>query len=137
VTVAREGGTSQGFIDPSGGFIMDSLFDAAGDFSEGLAPVGRGEIVRDRFRGAWWYVDTAGARAFPGEWEWAGSFAGGRALVRGFDGAFALIDRAGAVAGPVPDSLRPEPLRTGGIVSYKLRRADGRPGHAGSAVRAD
>lgn len=135
VTVAGEGGHRFGFIDSSGGFAMDSLFDAAGDFSGGVAPVGRGETSGGRFRGAWSYVDTSGARAFPGEWEWAGSFAGDRALVRGFDGAFALIDRKGAIAGRVPDSLRPEARWSGGIVTYTLRRAESRSGQGGNAAR--
>ena len=122
VTVGSEGGRSFGFIDTSGGFAMDSLFDAAGDFSAGLAPVARGRMSGGRFRGAWSYVDTAGTRAFPGEWAWAGSFEGDRALVRGFDGEFAFIDRHGAPAGRVPGGLLPAETRNGGIVTYTLRR---------------
>jgi hypothetical protein len=131
VTVGAEGGRSFGFIDTTGGFAMDSLFDAAGDFSAGIAPVARGRMSGGRFRGAWSYVDTAGARAFPGEWEWAGSFAGDRALVRGFDGAFAFIDRRGAPVGAVPGDLRPAESWNGGIVTYTLRK----PGVAGRWAR--
>ena len=123
-----------GFIDSPGGFAMDSLFDAAGDFSEGVAPVAR--IGRDRGDAAWHYVDATGSRALPGEWAWAGSFRGSRALVRGHGGSFHLIDRAGAVIGRIPDSARPMEERRGGVVTYVLPKpAEARGGHREDSSR--
>lgn len=121
VVVGGEGGHRAGFIDTSGGFVTDSLFDAAGDFSEGLAPVGRGEFARGRFEGTWSYVDTTGARAFAGDFEWAGAFEKGRAMVRARDGSHAFVDRSGAFLGKVPDSLVPPDPRPPGSVTYKVR----------------
>lgn len=120
VTVGREDGRRMGFIDSSGGFAMDSLFDLAGDFSEGVAPVagngsGRGAA------GPWRFVDPTGARAFPGDWAWAGPFREGRAPVRGREGGLFLIDRAGIVVARLPDSAGTG-ATLGGRVTYRLPR---------------
>lgn len=129
VTVGGEGGPRMGYIDTSGGFVMDSLFDAAGDFSDGLAPVARGEASAAGFQGTWRYVDSTGARAIRGNFAWAGPFRGGRALARRPDGAFVLLDRSGAEAETLPDSLV-QARRTALGVTYELRntRWDGGSG---------
>lgn len=123
VTVGGEAGRRMGFIDSSGGFAMDSLFDAAGDFSGGVAPVGRGELEAGRFRGTWHYIGRDGTRAFPGDYAWAGAFHGDRALVRSEGGAFAVIDRAGSVVHRPADSQVSGPRRRGWRVTYELRNA--------------
>jgi hypothetical protein len=123
VTVGGEAGRRMGYIDSSGGFAMDSLFDAAGDFSGGLAPVARGELGAGRFRGTWHYIGRDGSRAFPGDFDWAGPFHGDRALVRTSEGAFAYIDRAGGIAERLHDSLVSGPRRQGWMVTYEVRNA--------------
>lgn len=123
VTIGGEGGRRMGFIDTSGGFAMDCLFDAAGDFSEGVAPVSGGGGDCGGGSATWRYVDATGARAIPGDWAWAGSFREGRALVRGSAGDFRVIDRAGSVIAGLPGSSRPAERRSGGQVTYVLPKS--------------
>lgn len=127
VAVGHESARRFGFIDTSGGFAMDSLFDAAGSFAGGVAPVGRGGSAGGRSRAGWSYVDRTGARAFPGEWAWAGSFREGRALVRHHDGSFAWIDGAGSVLERLPEARPPIAKWQAGIVTYELPDAAAAP----------
>jgi hypothetical protein len=110
-----------GFIDTSGGFAFDTLFDAAGDFSEGLAPVGRGNRQGGRFQGVWGFLDTAGRMAVEPVFAWAGPFRGGRAMVRTLAGNYALIDRGGLAVQTFPDSIVPVPPLSEDRLVFKSR----------------
>lgn len=109
-----------GFIDTSGGFAIDTLYDAAGDFAEGLAAVGRGEWEGLRFAGTWGYVDTSGAQAIGFRFAEAGPFRGGRALVRLASGAWAQIARDGRVVREFRADLEVQGGAGAGMVTYKL-----------------
>lgn len=125
VVLGGDHGRRMGFIDTTGGFAMGTLFDAAGDFRNGLAPVGRGSFARGRFEGTWHYVDRTGARAFPGDFAWAGAFVDGAALARRIDGGFLLLAPDGSPIAESPDSsaLAGRPGR--GQVAYELPKAGG------------
>jgi hypothetical protein len=110
-----------GFIDTSGGFAIDTLYDAAGDFHEGLAPVGRGEWRGLRFEGKWGYVDSGGRPVIPLEFATAGPFRGGRALVRLEQGGYALIGRDGRVRTAFRRDLEIAAGQDGPLVTYTLR----------------
>lgn len=118
-----------GFIDTSGGYAFDTLFDAAGDFSEGLAPVGRGSLRGGRFEGLWGFLDKEGRVAVEPRFAWAGGFRGGRALVRLAGGGYALVDRIGAVATAFPDSIVPLPPVSDDRTAFRLRGLRGRYGY--------
>lgn len=115
-----------GFIDSSGGFAFDTLYDAAGDFHEGRAPVGRGEWRGNRFAGLWGYADTTGRPVTALTYAEAGPFHGGMALVRFPNGGgYALIDKEGAIvkAFRADAGMRRGP--ESGMVTYKLQNLCG------------
>ncbi|MDB5050736.1 MAG: hypothetical protein JWO30_3807 [Fibrobacteres bacterium] len=114
-----------GFIDSSGGFAIDTLFDAAGDFHEGLAPVGRGDWRGNRFEGDWGYVDTTGRLVTPLAYAWAGPFRNGTALVRLKGGGNAWIGRNGRVLRSFRADLEVTRGSEGDLVTYKLRNLCG------------
>lgn len=114
-----------GFIDSSGGFAIDTLYDAAGDFHEGLAPVGRGEWRGNRFTGSWGYVDTTGRLKTPLAYSYAGAFRGGRAQVRRSGGGNAIIARDGRVLQEFREDLQVLPADEGGVLTFKLRNLYG------------
>ena len=66
----------KGYIDATAELVIEPRFDAAGEFSEGLAPVARGRRKEPCF-----YVDRGGERAFPDWFLQAGPFRSGRAVV--------------------------------------------------------
>jgi hypothetical protein len=125
VVLGGDHGRRMGYIDTTGGFAIGSLFDAAGEFRNGLAPVGRGAYARGRFQGTWHYVDRAGARAFPGDFAWAGSFEEGTALAKRIGGGFLLLAADGSPVAESADSssLAGRPGR--GRVAYELPTAEG------------
>lgn len=110
-----------GFIDTSGGFAIDTLYDAAGDFREGLAAVGRGEWRGTRFHGLWGYVDSTGRPVIGPRFTEAGPFRGGRALVRMESGAWAQIARDGRVAREFREDLEMDGGEAGPMLTYKVR----------------
>jgi hypothetical protein len=115
-----------GFIDSSGGFAFDTLYDAAGDFHEGRAPVGRGEWRGNRFEGLWGYADTTGRPVTALTYAEAGPFQDGKALVRFPNGGgYALIGKDGAIlrAFRADAELRRGP--GSGMVTYKVRKLCG------------
>jgi hypothetical protein len=115
-----------GFIDTSGGFAIDTLYDAAGDFHQGRAPVGRGEWHGNRFEGVWGYVDTTGRLVTGLTFLEAGPFQDGIALVRLLNGGGnALIDRNGGIVTAFRDDAEVETGPEGGMVTYKLHNLRG------------
>jgi hypothetical protein len=114
-----------GYIDSSGGFAIDTLYDAAGDFSEGLAPVGRGEWRGNGFKGVWGYVDSSGRLALPLRYSQAGPFRNGAALVRLSGGGCRLIGRDGRELGSFPRSTVIPAGEPGSRVTFRLRKRYG------------
>jgi hypothetical protein len=115
-----------GFIDTSGGFAIDTLYDAAGDFHQGRAPVGRGEWHGNRFEGAWGYVDTTGRLVTGLTYLEAGPFQDGIALVRLLKGGGnALIGRDGRIITAFRDDAEVETGPESGMVTYKLHNLRG------------
>lgn len=121
VRVERELPYRSGYIDTSGGFAIDTLYDAAGDFHEGLAPVGRGGWLGNRFQGSWGYVDSTGRPVTPMAFAWAGPFRSGKALVRLQSGEYAWIGRQGRILGAYRSGLEVIPPEESGPVTYKVR----------------
>lgn len=118
-------------------------FSWAGDFSEGMAPVGTdgrfgfidtsgayriaplfeyaggfsGNRAPVLVSGGWGYVDVTGAIAIPAVYDWAGAFREGLAPVAA-DGQYLFIDSAGTPAGPLRFSdARPY---SGGYAAVRL-----------------
>ncbi|MDB5105597.1 MAG: Leptospira [Fibrobacteres bacterium] len=114
-----------GYVDSSGGFAFDTLYDAAGDFREGLAPVGRGEWRGNRFQGSWGYVDTTGRPVIGITFAEAGPFQRGKALVRLQDGSYARIGRDGRVLDAFREDLEILPGSSGGMLTYMLHKRFG------------
>jgi hypothetical protein len=83
-----------GFIDRTGGVVIEPLFRGTSGFSEGLAAVkvigGDGEYV-------WGYIDRAGRFRIAPQFKEAHPFAGGLAHVVAEDGKARLIDGSGKV----------------------------------------
>lgn len=77
-----------GFIDRTGKMVIPAGFDAARDFSEGLAAV--------RVKGKWGYVDRTGKIVIPAQFEAASSFYNGLATAC-INGLVASIDKTGRV----------------------------------------
>lgn len=92
-----------GFIDRTGQVAIPLCFDAAGEFSEGLA-----RFERD---GRWGYIDQAGSISIQPTFPWAEEFHEGLAHVQvtgtvlGYDGRWGYIDRTGRIVIP-PSSAR-------------------------------
>jgi len=88
-----------GFIDQSGSFVIQPQFEWAGNFAEGLAPVG----VNKR----WGYMDKRGRIVIPPQFDDARAFAEGLAAVqKGKHWCF--IDKTGKtlISGPFNDADR-------------------------------
>lgn len=84
-----EAGGKWGYASEGGAALVPPSFDAAGQFSGGLAPV--------QLLGRWGYIDESGRFALRPEYAEAGPFSGGTAEVRLRDGRRAVIDLSGAV----------------------------------------
>src|SRR3954469_11436052 len=59
-----------GYIDTSGGIVMEPRYSVAGGFSENRAPV--------LFEGKWGYLDVTGNMRIEARYDWAGTFNQGR-----------------------------------------------------------
>jgi hypothetical protein len=94
-----------GYIDNTGAIKIAPRFDAAADFSEGLALVGVG-ITEDNI-GKWGYIDTSGTVVIEPRFDLAGDFSEGLAAVgiglqeSGLIGPNGYIDTSGAVVIPL------------------------------------
>ncbi|MBS1859089.1 MAG: WG repeat-containing protein [Acidobacteria bacterium] len=80
-----------GYIDPSGNFAIESRFESARDFQEGLAAVRTG--------GQWGFIDRSGALVISPRFEQAQSFREGLAAVM-IDGKWGFIDQTGRLTVP-------------------------------------
>ncbi len=81
-----------GFINLSGKIVIIPQFDAAEEFSEGLAAVQVGD--------AWGYTDSTGLITINPEYDYAGKFADGLAVVQA-EGNFGYINKSGELVIPL------------------------------------
>ena len=97
-----------GFIDKYGNTVIDGQFDAAEDFSDGLAAVKKD--------GLWGYVNTSGELVIPCEYLYVHDFGDGLAFVRTGDYKEYCIDKSGNIVFEVPK----EPIQDmfGTIMTY-------------------
>ena len=97
-----------GFIDKYGNTVIDGQFDAAEDFSDGLAAVKKD--------GLWGYVNTSGKLVIQCEYLYAHDFGDGLAFVRTGDYKEYCIDKSGNIVFEVPK----EPVQDmfGTIMTY-------------------
>jgi hypothetical protein len=93
-----------GYIDPTGGVAIAHAFLGAGDFRDGLAPVGFpgpgatnavGGRADRAVNAKWGYIDRGGKAVIEGRYDWAGSFSDGLAAVR-VEGKWGYINKSGA-----------------------------------------
>ncbi|RCK78425.1 MAG: hypothetical protein OZSIB_1527 [Candidatus Ozemobacter sibiricus] len=97
-----------GYLVPGSDWQIPPRFDYAGDFSEGLAPVGKGTWIESKFgedqaqfNGEFWYIDHQGEAVVPGRFLGVSPFEGGYARVWPADGSgWGLINRKGIVVLP-------------------------------------
>jgi len=99
LTQVELSGGKWGYIKPGSGtthyLVISRLFDDAGNFGEGLAPVCRGCIGRMwSFRGKWGYIDRMGKVVIEVEFDDAGNFGEGLAPVKVGD-KWGYIDKTG------------------------------------------
>lgn len=86
VLMRGQGGRAYGYLDRAGQVVIAPQFEAAGRFSDGVAPV--------RLNGLWGYADTTGRLVVPGRFERADAFSEGRGRVR-LDGRYGFVDARG------------------------------------------
>jgi len=125
VRVGSDSPYRTGYIDGSGGFAIDTLYDVAGVFSEGLAPVGRGGWNGGRFRGSWGYVDSTGRLSLPVRYSQASPFRDGKALVRFPGGGCAFIRRDGSILREFPKPMEISGDPGAALITYRLHRKFG------------
>lgn len=78
-----------GYVDKTGALVVPMQWDAAYDFSEGLAAV-------KEVNGLWGYIDQTGAVVIPCQFESAGAFICGRSTSN-LNGKKGYIDQTGAM----------------------------------------
>ena len=94
------------YVDKAGRVITDDRFDAARDFSEGLAPVRMGTL--------WGFIDKSGALVIPPQFDDATPFSSSLARVRR-NSLYGFVDKLGSLvieaqfahAGDFSDGLAP------------------------------
>lgn len=84
----KQQGNKYGFIDTSGKFKIDAIYDDVRPFSDGLAAV--------RVHSLWGFIDTSGREAIPPKFKEAYYFREGVGLAD-TDSGSVLIDKTGAV----------------------------------------
>lgn len=96
-----------GFIDRQGNIVIKAKYDDANPFSEGLAAVNIGAVLKHEFPrdyldgGKWGFVDVSGKLVIPAEFEYVElhGFRDGLALVQqGKEDEYAYIDKDGRPA---------------------------------------
>ena len=76
-----------GFVDKTGKEVISFKYEAAQEFSEGLAAV--------NLKGYWGFIDTTGKKIIPFTFWAIGNFSEGLAAARYFYGGSGFIDKAG------------------------------------------
>ena len=82
-----------GFLDLQGEYVVEPQYDKAGDFHDGLAPVG--DFNRSEVGMRWGYVDRHGKRVVDLQYAEAREFSEGLAAVKTPDGDWQFIDTDG------------------------------------------
>lgn len=113
-----EAGGKWGYRAEGGAPLLPPLFERAGAYSGGLAPV--------LLAGKWGYLDEAGRFSIAPLYTDARGFSAGEAEVRLGDGRWAVIDSSGTVlryaaAAPPPGPEGLEPFSAGGLYGYRDR----------------
>jgi hypothetical protein len=94
-----------GYMDSTGKIVIEQKYFGAGDFNDGLAPVGSGDesgTNAERGKGAktaavkWGFIDKTGATVLASNYEAAGRFSEGLAAVS-VGGKWGCIDKKGTV----------------------------------------
>ena len=96
-------GVRMGYLDKTGALITPPIYDAADNFSEGLAAVGTydGDILK------YGYIDQTGKLVIPMIYDAADAFSNGLARVSK-DGEWQYIDKSGEPVGPASDEISPD-----------------------------
>lgn len=87
-----------GFIDKSGDLVVDTTFDYAYPFSDGLALVYNGRLSKYGLpeSGDYSFIDTKGNVAFKNDWESVDSFSSGVARIS-INGKYGYINTSGKI----------------------------------------
>lgn len=95
------------FINKSGETELSLSHVIVNDFSEGLCAV---LVMDDRLDSwLWGYIDTSGEMLIPARFDFADDFKDGQAVVKGMDGGYGVIDRAGNyIIEPIYDYIMPD-----------------------------
>ncbi|MFN4123009.1 MAG: WG repeat-containing protein [Flavobacteriales bacterium] len=88
-----------GFVDYEGRRIVRPIFDVAGDFNEGFAPVKR-SLRKDKYYS---FINKSGKIAITGQFTEAFPFSAGTAVVR-INGRFHFLDQKGKIT-PIQDTF--------------------------------
>ncbi len=122
-------GTLWGFIDRSAHFVIPPQFEAAREFSEGVAPVQLG--------GRWGYIDRSGRLVFNPLYDRAYSFSEGFATIRQGDlRGFLRHDGAGAISVAFPPQFQDVFSFREGLAPVKVNGFWGYISAPGVAVKA-
>ena len=84
-----------GYLNISGNLVINNIYDAARDFSEGLAAV--------NYQGKWGYINNLGEVIIPFQYRSAGLFSCERAIVQDFEYNQFIIDQSGNVVASIED----------------------------------
>ena len=112
-------GVSWGFIDHNARFVITPTYEAAREFTEGVAPV--------KIGGLWGYVDRSGKVVFPPTYDRAYSFREGFATTRKGDlRGFLQIRSGGQITNVYPPQFEDvysfqeglAPIKTGGLWGF-------------------
>ncbi len=79
-----------GYIDNTGNEVIPLIYDGAGDFSEGMAPV----RIRDKNKGKYGYIDKTGKTVISPKYDDTGDFSEDLAPVK-LNGKYGYIDKKG------------------------------------------
>lgn len=125
VAVKIENKAKWGFVNKNGVFVINPIYDAAQDFSEGLAVVGQVQepIINEPVTSEsgnkikyfeYGYIDKDGKLAIPFQFYFAKNFKDGSAVVyEPLFNTLALIDKKGRIAQRIDgESLNPNELKT-------------------------
>lgn len=91
-----------GYIDHSGRMIVKPMFESAGPFHEGVAPVAVRAIDSDGTKLTFGFIDKSGAWTVPAKYDVAQPFSDGRAVVHigRSTGTEGFVDKGGTMAIP-------------------------------------
>ncbi|MCC3532406.1 MAG: WG repeat-containing protein [Microcoleus sp. PH2017_22_RUC_O_B] len=117
--IGREIPYRYGFIDPTGKYVIQSQFDSAGNFYDGLAQV-RIERGSTRYAG---YIDRSGQYVIPPQFDdFSENFSEGLATVK-HNGKFGYIDQTGKFV--IPPKFEKADSFSEGLAGVYLKKKKG------------